>query len=114
MSALLTTVFDVMVGAVGGAGATAASAGASGGSGGSSAGWFLLLLAGPAIGGGFAWLTFRRYRNTDKTDQYERKSAVTAEPVQATDTKTQTRHGVRDTTITGRNEQSYRQRVSRE
>jgi hypothetical protein len=75
---------------------------------------FFLLLAGPLAGGVFAWLVFLRYRNTNKTNQYEKEAAVAAEPIQASDTKMRTVLATRDATTSGRNEHSHRQRVTRD
>jgi hypothetical protein len=73
----------------------------------------LLLLAGPLAGGGFAWLTFLRYRNTNQTNQFERETAVTAQPVQGSDTLVDRLRATRRPHTTGRNEQDFRARVTR-
>jgi phosphate/sulfate permease len=73
----------------------------------------VLLLAGPVVGVLFAFLVFHRYRNTNKTDQYERETEVKAEPVQAHDQKVREIHGTQESHTRGRNENAYRKRVQR-
>jgi hypothetical protein len=68
---------------------------------------------GPAASVAYYWFTYLRYRNTDKTDQYERETTVQAQPVEGTDTKVNTITGTEAREIRGRNESSYRQRVTR-
>lgn len=78
-----------------------------------SGGIYILLLAGPAAGAAFFTYTYRRYRNADKTDQYERETAVQAQPVQTYDNKVDRVEGTKRTAIEGRNESDYRQRLPR-
>jgi len=73
-----------------------------------------LLAAGPAVGVAI-WVTvFRRYRNTDKSNQFERETKVDAQPVKGYDRKVNELRGTRNPHIDGRNESAFRQRVKRE
>ncbi|MBC8026695.1 MAG: hypothetical protein H7Y89_11930, partial [Steroidobacteraceae bacterium] len=46
-----------------------------------------LLLLGPAGGVGLYWMLFRYYRNTDKSQAFERETKVDAKPVTGSDSK---------------------------
>ncbi len=72
-----------------------------------------ILVAGPA--GAIAVYTaiFRYYRNTDKTNQFERETRVEAKPVTGTDQKVDEVHGTRNRRIDGDNSEHFRQRVNR-
>lgn len=74
-------------------------------------GW--LLAAGPA--GAVALYTFlyRYYRNTDKSNQFERETKIDAKPVTGSDQKVNEVHGTRNSRIDGDNSDAYRQRVQR-
>jgi len=72
-----------------------------------------LLLLGPAGGIGLYWALYRYYRNTDKSQAFERESKVDAKPVTGTDQKTGTNNGTRERRIEGDNLREYRQRVAR-
>jgi hypothetical protein len=74
---------------------------------------FIAYASGPAAAAAYSWAIYRRYRNTDKTEQYERETAVQAQPVEGTDTKVNTITGTQASQIAGRNESNYRQRVTR-
>lgn len=76
-------------------------------------GILFVLAAGPVAAIGFYGATFRRYRNTDKSNQFEQETRVIAQPLQAFDTRVDHITGTRQTHIDGRNEGSYRQRVQR-
>jgi hypothetical protein len=73
----------------------------------------LAYASGPAAAAAYYWIMYLRYRNTDKTEQYERETAVQAQPVEGTDTRVNTITGTQAREINGRNESNYRQRVTR-
>jgi hypothetical protein len=68
---------------------------------------------GPAASAAYYWLMYLRYRNTNKTQQYERETAVQAQPVEGNDARVNTITGTQAREIRGRNESNYRQRVTR-
>lgn len=74
-----------------------------------------LLLAGPAGAVGFYWAMYRYYRNTDKSNAFERETAVNAQPVTGMeeDHKVDEVTGTRESRIEGDNVREYRQRVQR-
>ena len=72
-----------------------------------------LLLIGPGGGIGLYWALYRYYRNTDKSQAFERETKVDAKPVTGSDSKVGTNNGTTDTRITGNNVSEYRQRVKR-
>jgi hypothetical protein len=72
-----------------------------------------LLLLGPAGGAGLYWALYRYYRNTDKSQAYERETKVEAKPITGTDEKIGTNNGTRESRIQGDNRGAYRQRVAR-
>ena len=72
-----------------------------------------LLLLGPAGGVGLYWALYRYYRNTDKSDAFERETKVVAKPISGADTKIGTNNGTRETHIDGNNVHEFRQRVQR-
>ena len=72
-----------------------------------------LLLLGPAGGIGLYWGLYRYYRNTDKSQAFERETKVDAKPITGSDSKTGTNNGTRDSRITGDNVSEYRTRVKR-
>ena len=72
-----------------------------------------LLLLGPAGGVGLYWALYRYYRNTDKSQAFERETKVDAKPVIASDLKIGTNNGTRERRIDGDNVREYRQRVQR-
>ena len=74
---------------------------------------FALLLMGPAGGAGLYWLLYRYYRNTDKSQAFERETKVDAKPVTGNDRKIGTNNGTRDSSIAGDNRSNYRERVRR-
>lgn len=76
-------------------------------------GWLLLL--GPGGGVGFYWAMFRYYRNTDKSNAFERETAVDAKPVTGmeSDHKVDETIGTRESRIEGDNVREYRKRVQR-
>ncbi|MDR1969660.1 MAG: hypothetical protein LBQ32_13385, partial [Burkholderiaceae bacterium] len=74
---------------------------------------FIVYASGPAAAAAYYWMMYRRYRNTDKTEQYERETVVQAQPVEGADTKVNTIKGTQADEINGRNESNYRQRVTR-
>ena len=74
--------------------------------------WALLLL-GPAGGVGLYWMLYRYYRNTDKSQAYERETKVDAKPVTGSDNKIGTNNGTSDSRIAGNNVGEYRKRVAR-
>lgn len=73
----------------------------------------LLLLAGPAGGGGVYFLLYRFYRNTDKTHSFERETRVAAKPVTGTDQKVDEIKGTRASSTEGANQTNHRARVQR-
>jgi hypothetical protein len=76
-------------------------------------GGLALLLLGPAGGVGLYWALYRYYRNTDKSQAFERESKVNAKPVTGTDEKIGTNNGTQEKRIQGDNVREYRQRVAR-
>jgi hypothetical protein len=72
-----------------------------------------LLLLGPAGGVGLYWALYRYYRNTDKSDAFERETKVDAQPVTGTDLQVGTNNGTQESRIRGDNVGEYRQRVQR-
>ena len=86
-----------------------ASSHSSGGSG----GIFVLLVSGPVAAFAFYFAMFRYYRNTDKTNQFERETAVDADPIQGYDRKVDEVHGTPQRTIEHHNEGAFRVRVQR-
>ena len=72
-----------------------------------------LLLIGPGGGIGLYWALYRYYRNTDKSDAYERETKVDVKPVTGSDVKVGTNNGTRESRISGDNVGEYRQRVQR-
>jgi hypothetical protein len=74
--------------------------------------WALLLL-GPAGGVGLYWMLYRYYRNTDKSQAYERETKVDAKPVTGSDSRIGTNNGTSDSRIAGNNVREYRKRVAR-
>ena len=74
--------------------------------------WALLLL-GPAGGVGLYWMLYRYYRNTDKSQAYERETTVDAKPVTGSDNRIDTNNGTSESRIAGNNVREYRKRVAR-
>ena len=74
--------------------------------------WAILLL-GPAGGVGLYWALYRYYRNTDKSQAFERETKVDAKPVTGSDSKVGTNNGTSDSHIAGNNVHEYRKRVGR-
>jgi hypothetical protein len=109
MSALMA-VHDVLAQAAALPGAVLAS---SSDSSDSPGGILTLLLAGPAGGIAFYRMKFRKYRNTDKSDQFERETAVAIRPVEGFDHKYDKIRGTSAKAIKGRNDQKFRERVQR-
>ena len=72
-----------------------------------------LLLAGPAGGVGLYWVLYRYYRNTDKSQAFERETKVEAKPVTGADVQVGTNNGTEESRIRGDNVREYRQRVQR-
>ena len=72
-----------------------------------------LLLLGPAGGVGLYWALYRYYRNTDKSQAYERETKVDAKIVTGTDSMIGTNNGTPDSRIAGDNVREYRTRVQR-
>ena len=72
-----------------------------------------ILLLGPAGGVGLYWALYRYYRNTDKSDAFERETKVDAKPVSGSDSQVGTNNGTQDSRISGDNVSEYRQRVAR-
>jgi hypothetical protein len=72
-----------------------------------------LLALGPAGAIGLYWALYRYYRNTDKSQAFERETKVDAQPVTGSDTKIGTNNGTRDKRIRGDNVDEYRARVQR-
>ena len=72
-----------------------------------------LLLLGPAGATGLYWALYRYYRNTDKSQAFERETKVDAQPVTGSDTKIGTNNGTRESKIKDGNEDEYRKRVRR-
>ncbi len=74
-----------------------------------------LLLLGPAGAVGLYWMLYRYYRNTDKSHDFERETAVQAQPVTGADAdrKVDEVRGTQATRIRGDNVGAHRQRVRR-
>jgi hypothetical protein len=72
-----------------------------------------LLLLGPAGAVGLYWALYRYYRNTDKSDAFERETKVEAKPVTGSDEMVGTNNGTQESRINGDNVAEYRQRVQR-
>ena len=72
-----------------------------------------LLLLGPAGAVGLYWALYRYYRNTDKSQAFERETKVVAKPITGSDVKTGTNNGTQEKRIKGDNVREYRQRVQR-
>ena len=72
-----------------------------------------LLLLGPAGGVGLYWALYRYYRNTDKSQAFERETKVEAKPIVGTDIKVDTNNGTEEKRIKGDNVREYRKRVRR-
>ena len=72
-----------------------------------------LLLLGPAGGAGLYWALYRYYRNTDKSQDFERETKVEAKPITGSDEKIGTNNGTQESRIKGDNVREYRQRVQR-
>ena len=79
----------------------------------SDGGSLAFLLLGPAGGGGLYWALYRYYRNTDKSDAYERETKVDAKPITGSDVQIGTNNGTQESRIEGDNLGAYRQRVER-
>ena len=78
-----------------------------------SDGGLALLLLGPAGGAGLYWAFYRYYRNTDKSQAFERETKVDAQPITGSDVQIGTNNGTRESRIEGDNVREYRQRVQR-
>jgi hypothetical protein len=76
-------------------------------------GIFALLASGPVAGVLYYRAIFRKYRNTDKSDQFERETRVAAKPVEGFDRKVDVIRGTQAKQIRGRNDADYRKRVQR-
>lgn len=72
-----------------------------------------LLLLGPAGAIGLYWALYRYYRNTDKSQAFERETKVVAKPITGADSKIGTNNGTQEKRIKGDNVSEYRQRVQR-
>jgi hypothetical protein len=79
----------------------------------SDEGSLAILLLGPAGGVGLYWALYRYYRNTDKSDAFERETKVDAKPITGSDNKIGTNNGTEERRIKGDNVGAYRQRVQR-
>ncbi len=79
----------------------------------SDGGALMLLAVGPAGGAGLYWFLYRYYRNTDKSQAYERETKVDAKPVTGSDSMVGTNNGTQDSRISGDNVSEYRRRVQR-
>ena len=77
----------------------------------SDGGLLMLLGVGPAGGAGLYWFLYRYYRNTDKSDAFERETKVDAQPVTGSDSMIGTNNGTQDPRISGDNVHEYRRRV---
>lgn len=83
-------------------------------SGSNHGGTLLLLAAGPVVGVLVYGAISRRYRNSDKSFNFERETVVSQlTPIAGSDTKVDEIRGTRDSRINGDNGDSDRQRVQR-
>jgi len=78
----------------------------------SEGGAFWPLALGPAGAAGVYWALFRYYRNTDKSQSFERETAIEAQPVTGADHKVDDVRGVRNSSISGDNVSHHRPRVN--
>jgi len=78
----------------------------------SDGGEFMLLLAGPAGAGSLYWMLYRYYRNTDKSHDFERETAVVTKQVTGweEDRKISEVKGTQEARIEGDNVSDYRTR----
>lgn len=77
-------------------------------------GVLLLLASGPAASAGLFWVVFNRYRNTDKSHDFEHETAIAPTgPITGSDTKVDTVRRVTNEQIAGHNSHDYRTRVQR-
>jgi hypothetical protein len=76
-------------------------------------GGLALLLLGPVGAAGLYWGLYRYYRNTDKSQAFERETKVDAKPVTGSDVQVGTREGTTDSSIAGDNRYDFRARVER-
>jgi len=74
---------------------------------------WLLVLLGPAGGAGFYLFFYFRYRNSNKTNQFERETAVAVSPMQRQDQKVDFVHRTKRSEIPSRNDGKPRERVQR-
>lgn len=80
----------------------------------SSGGELLLLASGPIVGALVYGAIYRRYRNSDKSFNFERETVVAqTAPVTGSDTKIGETKGTRESRIEGGNSDRDRQRVQR-
>lgn len=81
---------------------------------GDGGGELALLAAGPLAGSSLYWWIYRRYRNTDKSHQYERDTLVERKSdVTGDDRLVDKVRGTRRRGIQGANQSTHRQRVAR-
>ena len=80
---------------------------------GDDGGLFWLLAAGPASAVGTYWAIYRYYRNTDKSHNFERETAIESQPITGADNKVDERNGTTDKSIPGDNRANHRSRVKR-
>lgn len=73
--------------------------------------WMLVL--GPAGAGGVYFLSWRYYRNTQRSHDFERETRIEAQPVTGDDAKVNEITGTKKSGIDGNNRTNHRQRVQR-
>jgi hypothetical protein len=73
----------------------------------------LLLIAGPAAGGGLYYGLWNFYRNANKSHSFETETRVEAKPITGTEQKVDEVRGTTKTSIDGNNVSNHRQRVQR-
>ena len=73
----------------------------------------LLLIAGPAAGGGLYYGLWSFYRNASKSHSFETETRVEAKPVTGTEGKVDEVRGTTKSGIDGNNVSNHRQRVQR-
>ena len=72
-----------------------------------------LLALGPAAGGALYWALWRYYRNADKSHSFEQETRIEARPVTGREAKVGDNNGTRNSSISGKNSSTHRQRVQR-
>jgi hypothetical protein len=78
-----------------------------------SGGIAVLLIGGPLAGGATYMGFYTYYRNTDKSNQFERETKVDCQPVTGSDTKVNELRRTKRESVPGDNRNNHRARVQR-